>query len=100
MGNTGRRARTAFWASLALAGCPEPEVPVHGDKPLDAGSPADCKAACDRMRALKCPEGQPDDEGNTCETVCEHVESSGTVTLDPVCVTKIKSCTDIDRCSY
>lgn len=85
---------------LLGTGCPtEPEFPDR-PKPVDAGTPADCKAACDRMRELKCPEGAPDDEGNTCETVCEHVEQSGTVTLDPACVTKIKICADIDRCSY
>lgn len=87
---------------LALAtACPRNDewIPPR-PKPVDAGTPADCASACARMQELKCPEGQPDEEGTSCQVICEHVEASGTVTLDPACVTRITTCSDLDRCSY
>jgi hypothetical protein len=31
--------------------------------------------------------------------VCQNVEDSGIVTLDPECVAKISSCAEIERCT-
>lgn len=76
------------------------ENPGPGPAPHDAGTPADCRSACDRLRALKCPEGEPTAKGSTCEAVCEHSEQSGTVTLWPACVTKIQKCAEVDSCTY
>jgi len=84
--------------TLVAAHCEDVVQP--GPAPHDAGTPADCKTACDHLRALKCPEGEPTPKGATCETVCNHAEQSGTVTLWPGCVVKIQTCAEIDSCSY
>lgn len=87
-------------AAFGVVGCPsiEPDFP-NRPRPVDAGTPADCHAACEHLRELKCEEGEPE-EGVSCEEICEHVEASGTVTLDPACVLKITECRGIDGCTY
>lgn len=88
-------------AALALA-----QLAAHceHDRPRpvqpDAGTPADCDAACKHLRALKCPEGEPTAKGASCEDVCNNAENSQTITLSPVCVVKIKTCDEVDSCTY
>lgn len=85
---------------LLLQACPSDTYIPPRFRPVDAGTPADCKVACEHLRDLKCPEGEPDEEGTSCEAFCEHVEKSGTVTLKPACVAEIKACPEIEKCSY
>lgn len=86
--------------SLLGGNCdPPPDYPTR-IRPIEAGTPADCKAACDHLRSLGCEEGNPTPKGATCEDVCNSVESSGTVTLDPGCVANIAKCEEIDACTY
>lgn len=93
---------------------PEPPTPVP---PVVVDTPA-CKAACENLQLLKCEEGNPIvtnktcvddlqcDQGQECvtgicvahcETFCEQTQAQG-VWLDPVCVSKIDSCSQIDSC--
>lgn len=73
--------------------------PTRSDQP-DAGTPADCSAACDRLRELKCPEGEPTPGGASCEDVCNNAEQSETITLMPSCVMKIGACDGVHDCTY
>lgn len=101
----------ALSASLLLAGLCQPtpvdtEVPPR-DKPVDAGTPADCAAACAHLAELGCEEAQNtpptprEPQGLTCTQLCERFEASGVVTLNPACVATIASCAEIEtKCSY
>lgn len=99
--------------SITFIGCPkDPEhPPVH--LPTDT---ADCPAACNHLRKLKCQEGdtipgafcasgkpkngkcetgeKPADL--TCEIFCVQTQTSGHA-LVPSCVVNIQKCTDMDR---
>ena len=108
-----------FTCALAMVfvGCPKttnvtPQPPVIVDQDK-------CQAACDNLKALGCVEGQPIDmhtkcminaecaAGQTCSalgtcitpcvTFCVDTENQG-VWLDPVCVSKITTCREIDNC--
>lgn len=80
--------------ALLLAGCgalmPVP-VPIE---PTDTGK---CPEACERLRALGCEEGQPLEDGTTCETFCQETQKAGHA-LNPTCVADISSCHEIQRC--
>lgn len=67
----------------------------------DAGSGGahPCERACARLAQLGCPEAKPTPGGGSCVSVCQNVEDSGIVTLDPECVAKISSCAEIERCT-
>jgi hypothetical protein len=99
-----RKSITVILATVVIAcfqlaahcdGNPPPPPAPH-----DAGTPADCTAACEHLRALKCPEGEPTAKGATCEDVCNHAEQSGTITLWPGCMVKLKACPEIESCVY
>jgi hypothetical protein len=83
---------------LQAARCGPPDDPADPPAP-DAGDPASCADACAHLEELGCEEAEPTPEGATCEEVCEAVESSGTVTLNPACVLQIETCEEIDGCS-
>lgn len=78
------------WAALTLLllAC-EPAYP----RP-DAG----CARACENLRALGCPEGEPTPDGATCETWCSGVQKSGAYTLDTECVTRAADCNEVEEC--
>lgn len=78
----------------------KPDPVIYRPMPADAGTPADCDAACKHLRALKCPEGEPTAKGASCETVCNNTEGSGTITLSPACVAQIQTCSEVDSCTY
>lgn len=102
--------------SLVTVGCPR--QPVMNPVPvLDVDM---CPAACSHLRDLKCKEGEPitmatevcagpsqcPAKGSSCvdghcvascETFCQDVELAG-VWLDPMCVSSVKTCGEIDRC--
>lgn len=67
---------------------------------MDAGTPADCAAACATLQRLDCEEGKPTPKGQPCVEWCTNVESGGDVTLMPACLAKIERCVDIEQCSY
>lgn len=99
--NWDRGARDMLWIvslSLALlAGCP-PQPPTPPPQPeLDAGD-GTCDSACAKLRELGCAEAKPTAEGNTCEQVCLNVQSSGVVSWNLGCRSKIASCAQIDSC--
>ncbi len=97
---TWRGLSVYMLAVLALGSrCDVPVEPVR-PKPVDAGTPADCAAACAHMRKLGCEEGKPTPKGATCEDVCNNVEASGTITLHPACVVKIERCDQVESCAY
>lgn len=49
------------------------------------------------MQELGCPEGDPDEEGNTCGEVCETAEASGFFSLNPACRAEQSSCEDMEE---
>lgn len=94
-----------------------PQPPVITDS-------SECAAACTNLEKLKCEEGQPIDMGKsckdagqcqalpgdskqycgtnghcmvTCTDFCKDTQGKG-VWLDPACVAKITSCSQIDQC--
>lgn len=90
-----------FLCSLLHTSChPTSPGPTPADvtplpPPVDAGP---CARACARFRILKCPEAEATKAGVTCEQVCENVESSGVITLDPSCVERATSCEATEQC--
>jgi hypothetical protein len=81
---------------LSLSGCPKSQVVVH--VPDDTN---DCPAACKHLRGedgsgLKCEEGNPLEDGTTCEKFCENSQNSGHA-LTPSCVLKITKCSDMEH---
>jgi hypothetical protein len=104
--------------AAACVGCPKQPDPVTPQPPVITDQ-ASCQAACDNLRALGCDEGNPIDtgapctasnqcqSGQTCSALgtcivscvqfCMDTENAG-VWLDPVCVSKITSCGQIDQC--
>jgi len=82
-----------FVAGVALGStCHPPPTPVE---PKDT---ADCPAACEKLRELGCPEGQPLEDGTTCEAFCKATQVKGHA-LRPSCVKKIWSCDQINICT-
>lgn len=83
----------ALLIALALAGCggttPEPAV-----VDIDA-----CQAACENLRRLECPAGEPTPNGAPCETVCYQTEATGWTTSFPDCVARAASCEQAARWS-
>ena len=93
---------TRLIAAIVLALCASCCAPAYdpGPSPVDAGTLDDCERACARLAELGCPEAEPTPEGATCVDVCWNAESSGVVTLDPVCVAAINSCDELGACLY
>lgn len=98
---------------LALSACqvgpfprppPQPEPPSPWDYPTDAapapeedsGSP--CAAACVTLARYGCEESKPTAGGATCTQVCENIESSGVVSMNPDCVSHAESCSIARAC--
>lgn len=69
-------------------------------QPVDAGTPDDCARACQHLRELGCREGGETPGGASCEDVCNNVEGSSTVTVDPKCLADVPSCSALDTCTY
>lgn len=91
---------SVIWiATLLLLGARCENTPTR-PKPVDAGTPADCDAACAHMAELGCEEAKPTPKGTTCEQVCKDIEGSGTVTLNPACVVGISRCDQVESCAY
>lgn len=76
---------------------PAPVVDASPMPPMEAGSDP-CARACARYRKLGCIEGQPTPKGEQCEHVCQVVESSGVLSLNPACVAQAATCADARKC--
>lgn len=66
--------------------------------PIDPGDSEMCLAACSRMEALGCEEGKPLEDGTSCVKFCVETQAAGHA-LNPTCLSKINSCSEIDHCN-
>ena len=57
-----------------------------------------CTTACSNFRSMSCKEGNPTNDGATCESVCENMRSVNIIMYDLTCATKVTSCADISKC--
>lgn len=76
---------------LTASSCPPTPTP-HPPEDTDK-----CPAACERLRELGCPEGEPLEDGTTCEDFCIQTQDEGHA-LNPTCVMEIDSCEEIESC--
>jgi len=63
--------------------------------PVDPPDTQDCGAACSHLRDLGCEEGQPLEDGTTCEQFCVETQDSGHW-LRPSCVINITTCSELE----
>lgn len=104
--------------AAACLGCPPTNSPVTPQPPVVTDQ-VQCAAACANLQRLGCDEGNPIDMHTkcdaritcptgqacsalgtcmvTCTQFCIDTENAG-VWLDPVCVSKITACNQIDQC--
>lgn len=66
--------------------------------PIEPNDTHMCKAACDKMAELRCPEAAPLEDGTTCQVFCEVTQKQGHA-LNPTCLAEIQSCSAIEACS-
>lgn len=84
--------RTLLFLAIGLgSACGPAELPPPR-LPTDT---ADCPAACAHLRALGCEEGQPLEDGSSCESFCEDTQNAGHA-LNPSCVKSIRRCEDLE----
>lgn len=57
---------------------------------------ANCDDACGHLRDLGCEEGNPLEDGTTCEEFCKANLDAGH-SLNPTCVMQIQSCEDMEE---
>lgn len=84
----------AFLALSQIMGCASCEPKPTPHPPTDTDQ---CPAACEHLRELGCPEGDPLEDGTTCEKFCIDTQEAGHG-LNPTCVKDITSCEEIDNC--
>lgn len=83
-------------AMMLGASCRGPVTP-----PPIAVEPNDtenCPAACENLRKLGCPEGEPLENGTTCEKFCEDTQKAGHG-LNPTCVMAMTECSGLAACT-
>jgi len=80
---------------MAGATCQTPYPPPI---PIEPNDTENCPAACEKLRELGCPEGQPLEDGTTCEKFCTDTQQSGHP-LNPTCVMGMSSCTELPGCT-
>jgi len=78
--------------SACLASPPDPPAPPL--PPPVAG----CTRACDRLRELGCPAGEPTPDGVPCENVCAELESLIDGGYQTGCVSSAPDCSQADDC--
>lgn len=96
------RERLLLLGLLALGACAaqcSPPAQPH-PPPVEAGTAADCEAACQRLTDLDCPEAQPTPDGGSCVDVCRNAEGTGYVTLDPHCIAQGTTCAAVGACVW
>jgi len=120
------KAGFKFWlvaAAAAMVACPRPMPPpgppdtadaAGGQSGVEDASWADvvprdagnidasacplCKAACDALARVGCPEANQVDGGDDCYTVLEHAQSSRKFDLKPACVAAAKDAAGVRAC--
>jgi hypothetical protein len=83
-----------FLAATLLGATCKPPPP----QPVEPKDTADCPAACEKLRELGCPEGDPLEDGTTCEVFCKDTQESGHA-LRPSCVMGITDCSQLRDCT-
>jgi len=80
---------------LLGASCRGTHAPPIAVEPNDTGNGP---AACENLRKLGCPEGEPLEDGITCEKflVDTHLNGHG---LNPTCVMRMKACNELAECT-
>lgn len=75
-------------------GCPAPEAPLQPVQPTDTQS---CKAGCERLKSLGCPEasGSNPKDPESCRKDCEYVQTNG-LQISPSCWVKMQSCGELE----
>ena len=97
-----------LYVSVAIVNCLKPvPTPVADAATETAGDEAgdgdgkkrdDCARACTNLRALKCPERNSIDGGDTCEVACRHTQTTGLTDLKPKCLLTAKSQDEAVKC--
>jgi hypothetical protein len=87
-------AAMLFACHINVKPAPEPTPPdddATADIGYDGGQPNACLSACDRLYEAGCSVG-----GQNCLLLCLDVENSGTISLKPECVSKVRVLTPPD----
>ena len=79
-------------AAFLLTSCWLRPPPV----PVEPNDTAMCAAACENLRRVGCPEGDPVD-GISCEQDCVGIQESGHA-MNPTCVAGIADCIQLRSC--
>lgn len=84
-------ALTLLGTVAILEGCQ-----LHSDTP--SGPTKTCGDACERLRYLRCEEGEPL-AGTTCEEACDYYSHQARGSLvDTNCLSTIASCSQVKTC--
>jgi hypothetical protein len=80
-------ATTVWTAAVLISSCKGPVAPVGGG---DAAEPT----VCGHLRELGCPEGQPVDGGETCESLYNRDKDQ----INGACILAAKTAIDVRTC--
>ena len=83
------RAVLVMLAAGCVTGPVEPLPPV-----VDAG----CMEACSVQRELRCEGGEPTEDGEPCESVCDVSEDLVPGSYHTGCVSASRDCDEVERC--
>ena len=72
-------------------------------KPSNGGTPSSvvqqqCASFCQHLRTMGCREGEPLQDGTSCEVFCVNTQEAGH-NLNIPCVLQTQSCTELQRCN-
>ena len=84
-----------FALMMLGASCNNVRPPPIAIEPDDTHN---CASACERLRQLECPEGNPLEDGTTCEKFCTDTQQSGHP-LNPTCVMGMAACSELPGCT-
>ena len=96
-------------AVMLIAGCATcAPLPGPGPSPTTttftltqsttSSASSNCAKACEHLRALGCPAGNPTAKGTTCEQDCANAEASGLAIWGTGCIVGSASCGEADSC--
>jgi len=78
--------------------CPTATSPQRDADAMKTATPSLCAQACSCMNSLSCPEANPPDSGDNCETVCNHTIDSGVFDMKPACLAAAQTLADLQAC--
>lgn len=93
------RRLAGLLALLAVVACGGGNSPPEPSYPDSGPAPERCVPACENLRRRGCPEGEPTEDGTTCEELCLVIEESG-VSAWPACIEHLDHCPMGDECTY